>query len=130
MNKVKVLWLSRHTMTAEQMADLENHPSMTIGLPMGAKVEVEVIHLNLTYVAGGHEAAKQVMEAGASCGAKFIAGVFPAHVAVKLAKRDHWSNVYTANVLKGVLVPVSLPAPAKEGETRGGGFIHSHWEAF
>lgn len=127
---VKVLWLSRHAMSAEQLADLETDPHMGIGFPVGQETQVEVIHHNATYPAVGYEAARQIIEIGASYGANIIAGVFPAHVAVQLSRRDRWSNVYTANVLKSVMVPVSVPAAAVEGEVRGGGFVHSHWEAF
>jgi hypothetical protein len=48
-----------------------------------------------------------------------VAGVFPAHVAVAISQ---------LGVGVPVFVPVSVPAPAAEGETRGGGFVHSHWE--
>jgi hypothetical protein len=128
--KVKVLWLSRHPMTAEQLADLEAHPHMKVGFSSEQKVVLEMVQHNMMYPAIGYEAAEKILDVGSSYGANIIAGVFPAHVAVQLCRRNKWANAYTANTLKGVMVPVSMPAPAVEGETRGGGFVHSHWEVF
>lgn len=56
-----------------------------------------------------------------------IAAVLPGHITAALAHASH-TNGRTPAPMCPVMVPVSLPAPAKEGEARGGGFVHSHWE--
>lgn len=119
-----VFWASRHLMTDVQLLDL-------IATIDG---EVTVISQNLTYPAESGQALAEITAAAQECGCTVIAGVFPAHVAAAVARRSatapeegwpEWRHGY-----QGIhwIVPVSVPAPAKEGETRGGGFVHSHWE--
>ena len=124
---MKVLWLSRHEMTGEQMADLRRLLEKE-GLPDNA--EFRVVWVNMTFPAQSRDAVEQIRSTadreGFNCLRDLaqergvIAGVFPAHIAARLAR--------SYNALPAVLVPVSVPAPATAGEIRGGGFAHSHWE--
>lgn len=115
-----VLWLSRHTMTPEQATDLRHM--------VGAHT---VLHQNVTFPAQGMEAATFIRTQAADAGCRLVAGVFPAHVVAALVEQclrvGPEDDLYTP---KGImlLLPVSVPAPAREGEVRGGGFAHSHWE--
>lgn len=116
---VKVLWLSRHEMTADQLTDLQNMQ------PIVADGGAEVLQQNMTYPADAGEASAAIMELAVRLGVEYVAGVFPAHVAIELYRDLGYEN----NPLF-LLCPVAVAAPAKEGEVRGGGFIHSHWELF
>lgn len=112
-----MLWLSRHEMTAEQR----------ITLPHGA----EVIHLNVTYPALGSEAASMIRQLAKDHSVNYVSGVFPAHIVAALMRQCIGPAAdYESYVPKGmyILIPVSVPSPAREGEVRGGGFIHSHFE--
>lgn len=132
MNKVKVIWFSRHTMTAEQKEDLANHPVLKNGMDSSTPpADLEVVSENLQFPADGMEAAKAILAKAEIEGAEYITGVFPAHIAVCISRMIHdkrCSTHYSICVLRGAAVPVSVPAPAVEGETRGGGFVHHHWE--
>ena len=123
MESVKVLWLSRHEMTAEQSADLEAQIARS-----RRAVEIKVIHMNTTFPANGDEAAMMVKTLAHEV--SHVAGVFPAHVAVSLAHLGLDPNGGHNPVIGSLWLPVSVPAPAKDGEVRGGGFAHSHWERF
>ena len=109
----KILWLSRHNLTMEQLSALK---AESLGN------DLEVVHLNVTFPALGWEAADMIRDLLQQHGACHVAGVFPAHVACAL--------VACAKDTHTLWVPVSVPAPAVEGETRGGGFVFSHWEKF
>ena len=95
------LWLSRHEMSEQQAVDVKDY---------------NVIKENMTYAASGPEAARNILSAAAQHKCKIVGGVFPAHVAVELVKQKEIA----------IWLPVSIPAPAKEGEERG--FTFSHWE--
>ena len=122
MTIAKVLFLSRHTMTAEQSTDLVN---LIIRSSPGEYTSVEVITENMTFPARAEGASSVIMAKAKEVGAEYIAGVFPAHIAVELYR----DLAFNDNPLY-MLCPVSVPAPAVEGETRGAGFVHSHWELF
>ena len=116
----KILWLSRHEMSQEQQSALALQLGQVLRLEGAA--DIVVIHLNITFPALGWEAADLIRGLMDQHDCWDAAGVFPAHVAGALiaCSRD-----------AGTLwCPVSVPAPAVEGETRGGGFIFSHWERF
>lgn len=107
-----ILWCSRHAMTEQQYRDLH--------------IDEEVVSVNLTYPADAYEAAAMILAGADDLGAKTITGVFPAHVAIALIdlireRKDGETEL---------VVPVSEPAKAVEGEVRGNGFVHSHWEYF
>jgi hypothetical protein len=87
------------------------------GYPSQAIAPLKVEAVNMVFPANGEEAAAVILAAAATASCDVIAGVFPAHVAVEL---------YRAGAR--LAMPVALPAPAKEGEVRGGGFVHDHWE--
>ncbi len=135
MTKGKVLWLSRHEMTESQVADLRGMMEGTAYGPMS-----EVVHLNVTFPSSGLEAAKAIMALAEEHECSVIAGVFPAHVGMRLASlREEWAMYHpTEGVRKASLqlrsrtiaIPVTVPTSAKEGETRGGGFVHDHWAWF
>ena len=113
---MNIIWMSRHSMTDLQLQELR---TLT-------HIQGEVINLAPVFPANSTDAVEQIhqlagvmMHKNIKC---IVAGVFPAHIAGALARRlpaPWWPRVY---------VPVAIPAPALEGETRGGGFIHSHWE--
>jgi hypothetical protein len=86
-----------------------------LNLQAGEEEGLEITQINFTFSAFGEEAANEILEL--SEGYDLVAGVFPAHVAVALAARDDAPLI---------AMPVSVPAPAKEGEVRG--FVHHHWE--
>ena len=101
---MSILWLSRHQMTEQQ------HRALPVDGP--------VFTHNVTFSADGKIAAYEIMALADRESATYSAGVFPAHVAI-----------YLSRMMPGqVLIPVSVPAPAKEGETRA--FIFDHWEVF
>lgn len=113
---MKVLWLSRHDMTPEQVRGLQLHH--------GIDGNVEIVKVNMTFPADSYDAALSILNTAREQGFSVIAGVFPAHIAARLAllrRRE-------VGVLVRVLIPVSVPVPAKDGETRG--FQFSHWERF
>lgn len=118
----KIVFFSRHTLTPEQIAGL-----VELNLPSddGAAWQPEVVTINSTFPAKAGEASALVMAKAKELGAEYIAGVFPAHVAIEL-----YRDLGVDDNPLFMLVPVSLPAPAVEGEVRGGGFVHSHWELF
>jgi hypothetical protein len=88
-----------------------------LSLQAGEEEGLEITQLNFTFAAFGDEAANEILEL--SEGYDMVAGVFPAHVAVALAARDYKPLI---------AMPVSVPAPAKEGAIRNSGFVHHHWE--
>ena len=107
-----LLWLSRHEMTDDQKADLTEYS--------------RIIHVNMTFPADSRDAVMEIFAKCEEVGATTVAGVFPAHVAVMLMVMAE--NPRFSHNLMGLLLPVSVPAPAKDGEVRGGGFVHHHWE--
>lgn len=119
---VKVLWLSRHQMSAEQHSSLFGSLLAFFGEDTMI-TGMEVDHFNATFPARRRDAVNHIKTlAGDHYGV--IAGVFPAHVGMALARSiDSLSCALIA-------VPVAVSASASEGETRGGGFVHSHWELF
>jgi hypothetical protein len=106
-------------MTPEQLSDLNNQSFII------CEGGAEVVSENMTFPARGEAAAEVIMAKAKQVGAEFVAGVFPAHVAVSL--REVLGEEDNPLFL---LCPVAVPAAAKEGEVRGGGFVHSHWELF
>jgi hypothetical protein len=103
---------------------------------------LDVLHKNITFPAYSDGAVNMIIE---MCNEVkdadwiVVSGVFPAHIAAALAKarvasasRSLQEEIYhsTGEMPQafpyGVVVPVSVPAPAKDGEVRG--FVHSHWE--
>ena len=109
-----ILWLSRHPMVAEQLEALG---------------DVEVIHLNVTFPAKGYEAAQMIRELAKAHRVTEVAGVFPAHIVAALYEQCMGPDMlFIPSGLK-IRMPVSVPAPAKEGEVRGNGFVFSHWES-
>jgi sugar/nucleoside kinase (ribokinase family) len=113
-----ILWLSRHPMTEQQLEALGN--------------DVVIKHLNVTFPAKGSEAAEHIHALAKEHGAKTVAAVLPAHVMSALYERclrlAGWGTAFEPVGLK-IMSAVSVPAVAKEGETRGSGFVFSHWES-
>jgi hypothetical protein len=115
--KFKVLWLSRHEMTEDQKADLNQLLQSNNGCELG-----EIIHLNHTFAAKGFVAAEEIATLAQQHEVQVVSGVFPAHVAVRIRlSLDSWIEESPMLVM-----PVSVPVPAVEGQVRG--FRHSHWE--
>lgn len=111
---MKILWLSRHAMTPEQQSALQAE----------MEAPLEILHRNATFPASSMEALEMIISLAKVEGAAHVAGVFPAHIAAQYAR---WAEAWEYPML---LIPVSVPAPAVEGEARGGGFVFSHWEMF
>lgn len=122
----KILWLSRHTMSSSQMADLKVAMQMS---PPSQAFEydfsmAEVVQINMTFPAHSREAVELIDSLTADqpkgWSKVVVCGVFPAHIAAALARRPHeiWHPA--------VWAPVSVPAFADDGSPRG--FTHSHWE--
>jgi hypothetical protein len=136
-----VVWFSRHQMSTEQKESLENRLGSMF-------MDFEYISLNETFPAKSSEAISRICEVvrglrEANPSTEVMcAGVFPAHIAAALARAtlfgisstlaeaEAWNNggSYPLSVDFRTYFPVSVPAPAVEGELRGSGFIHSHWE--
>lgn len=119
-NSRKVLWVSRHPMSDEQRSSLftaikasYNHK---FAPPMPESIEVTSV--NVTLPAYSLDAEVVIEDLLAQHGCDVLTGVFPAHVAARIATRKN--GKYLA------YVPVSVPVAAQHGETRG--FEHSHWE--
>jgi hypothetical protein len=112
-------------MTAEQLGDLKKCFSRM------ENVEFNISSINSLFPADGNEAAEQIIKMipkkvfGVQS-REVVCGVFPAHVALSLVRMRNY-KLYTGPSFD-VLIPVNIPAPAVEGEVRGGGFIHHHWE--
>lgn len=123
----KILWISRHAMTGEQKTALIQRREV---FSWKAREAVEIVHLNVTLPAHGYEAVRVILDLCKEHEAGVVAAVLPAHVAaawilrgVRCVPRQFGDDV-------ALYLPVSVPAPAVEGETRGGGFVFSHWEVF
>ena len=114
----RILWLSRHALTEEQKETLLIERRM---VHWPSAVQVEFIHLNITLPAFSGDAVQGILDLREDKGADVVSGVLPAHVAAQWMQMEVKVPLY---------LPVSIPAPAVEGETRGGGFVFSHWEAF
>ena len=122
-------------MTDEQRGSLKD--KLEPGDYMWISVD-DVIHLNVTFEAESWKALEQIrMLCKKHLGSKdyrhIVLGVFPAHIAAAVVQQwhgpDSLENIqFWDRVCLGI--PVAIPAPAKEGEIRGGGFVHSHWEFF
>jgi hypothetical protein len=114
---MRVLWLSRHPLSAEQLADLTHR--------LGG-VTLDVIQQNMTFSSDELEAMWQIAAATDAVDASVIAGVFPAHVAMQLALHQQQAEFMAPNLShKTVAVPVSKPVFALDGEQRG--FAHARW---
>lgn len=115
----RVLWLSRHPLSEDQIGDL----ILTTGS------DVVITSENATFPAQSREAVPAIMKMAERY--DFVCGVFPAHIATALswaatgAPEEGCPQRYP---LQGVtyLVPVSAPVAAPDGAVRG--FTHSHWE--
>jgi hypothetical protein len=116
-----LFWMSRHEQSPEQYKSLVDDYADN-GIRFNS---TEII--NATFPARSDELAvymDNLIQWGyltPENSAIVIAGVFPAHIAVKLVS-------YCSDRGYKLSLPVSVPAPAKDGEVRGGGFIHNHWE--
>lgn len=114
--KAKCLWLSRHEPTAEQRLELGD----------------DVVIINATFAAEARTAAEEVLALATNTGAKVISGVFPAHVAVELIARnlrqDGVGDCSWKPAGFTLLLPVSVPVAASDGQVRG--FKHSHFERY
>lgn len=124
----KILWLSRHAMTKDQREELIRRREIFSW--KAREAPVEITHLNVTLPAHGYEAVRVILDLCKEHEAGVVAGVLPAHVVaawmlrgVRCVPRQFGDDV-------ALYLPVSIPAPAVEGETRGGGFVFSHWEAY
>jgi hypothetical protein len=124
----KIFWLSRHPMSDAQRKDLAAH---------FRENDVEVIQQNVTFPARSDEARNIVRDILLQNPDAHVAGVFPAHVAAAIARKFQncdaagivdrdWLNIRALG--QRAFIPVARPAPAVGNETRGGGFVHSHWE--
>ena len=130
---MKILWLSRHSMTAEQITHLRAKLRADVYL---AAAEGDVTADNVTFPSRSRKALDSLLDLALfyrlygdnyelqaeEFGA--IAAVLPGHIAAAVAPDRLGDLTLTCPVY----VPVSVPAPAAEGETRGGGVVHSHWE--
>jgi hypothetical protein len=115
-------------MTQDQKADLKDNLSQYY-------CAVDIQQRNITFPAYSLDAVEAVknivadldLPAGKEA---VVTGVFPAHIAARLAKaREYYrrpENLSDDGLSFPLLVPVSVPTDAKDGETRG--FIHHHWE--
>lgn len=122
---MKVLWLSRHPLGADQLADLTRE--------LGDDV-THITHVNVTFSVHTAYAVDQLIEA--SKGFDVVAGVFPATLAAALARFSASAPedsfvAFTGLYRKGekplhCLAAVAAPAAAIDGETRQ--FVHHHWE--
>ena len=122
---MKILWLSRHQMTAAQLADLRGvltrdfftgasmAPVETMNLTLPAHSEAALDEL--VALARTHQLCDQWDAQDGGC----IAAVLPAHIAAAVAR----DRLKSTRLACPVYVPVSVPAPAVDGETRGGGFL-------
>lgn len=117
----KIIWLSRHAMTDEQREELIRRRRSVFWEDTSSPMH-EIVPLNVTLPAYGPDAVRVILDLCDEYGADVVAAVLPAHVAAAWMLRD------IADVT--LYLPVSAPAPAVEGETRGGGFVFSHWEAY
>lgn len=128
-NPTYVLWLSRHQMTEDQKNDLAQRLTALDGGQKILPSDLEIISKNVTFPAHSQDAVKLIrslvedlpVNSSKHWEYKVVTGVFPSHIAARISQMN----------LNGVeyFIPVSVPAPAVEGEERGGGFVHSHWEA-
>ena len=135
-----VLWLSRHEMSADQKASLEARLAHSY-------VAFDYTNVNETFPAQSSDAIPRIAalvedhKAANPGKLAIVAGVFPAHIAAGLARAsmfgsnsvmaeaEAWNTGEMPQTISfPIYVPVSVPAPAVEGETRGGGFVHHHWE--
>lgn len=122
MSTLKIIWVSRHTMTAEQYFALKN---LVLDTSPGYS-EIEVESMNLTLPETSPEACVLLASLAHERGAE-VAAVLPAHIAARWTA-GRWSGRGVAK--PRLYLPVSVPASAKEGEVRGGGFTFSHWEMY
>ena len=67
----RVLWLSRHPMTAEQQSALAHQLLLE---------DMKIVTVNVTFVAKGSEAWRQIRNLCADYHTNIVAGVFPAHI--------------------------------------------------
>lgn len=107
----RVLWLSRHALSDMQKIDLSSETGYD---------ELTVDTVNMTYPARSG-AAVDAIEAAAE-GFDVVCGVFPAHIAAEIVRRQF----VVGDGGPSFWVPVSMPVFAEDGTPRG--FEHSHWE--
>ncbi|MDR2092301.1 MAG: hypothetical protein LBP58_03140 [Azoarcus sp.] len=126
--KIKhVIFLSRHPMTREQISGLQAARSLPDGRVVAAAPPPAVECRNVTFPASGEDAARQIAALAIAEPDTLVCGVFPAHVAAQIALKLAARRA-TFHAAPCVGIPVAVPAPAVEGENRGGGFVHDHWE--
>ena len=107
---MRALWLSRHPMTGDQVADWTAR---------NGGAEFEIVAQNMTYPAYSDDAAAQITEAANNASARYVIAVLPAHIAAEFARRQGYQKIR-------VFVPVAVPVAAEDGPARA--FRHSHFE--
>jgi hypothetical protein len=112
---VKVLWLSRHALSAEQLADFARESGHELNM-------LAVSTANMTFPAKSWEAVRHINEVATQGDFDVVCGVFPAHIAARFAAEQVGGKEGSYSVW----VPVSVPKFAEDGTSRG--FEHSHWE--
>lgn len=100
-----VIWLSRHPMTAEQVASLP---------------DTQILHFNPTFGSDEEEAIKAMCVLAEEHNAGRILGVFPGSLLVEMCGYIRRSPTFG--------VAVAAPQFAEDGTTRG--FVHKGWKTF
>jgi hypothetical protein len=120
-----VLWVSRHPLGDEQRASLQSsiEASYLSRFSPSKPVIIDVTETNITFPAHGADGLQMLCNLASTFDADTIAGVIPAHIAVKAAVVRAKQGLPFAGYL-----PVSAPAFAVHGEVRQ--YAHSHFEPF
>jgi hypothetical protein len=121
---MKLLWLSRHEITEDQRSDLLKAVEGHAYLPDCE--EVEIIHLNITFPAKSRDAVREIIALIEEHKPQLVSGVFPNHVVLRLSVELDDLQRYAHELVPLLVIPVSVPVQASEGQVRG--FAHSHWE--
>ena len=121
----KMAWFSRHQPTVQQQCAFMCLQDVTgdDGYPSQGLSTCHISSVNMVFPATSEAAAREIVAHAVEIGADCVGGVFPSHVAISLHEA-------CKEVGLPLIIPVSVPAPAVEGEVRGGGFVHSHLELF
>lgn len=121
----QVLWLSRHPMDEVQQASIKAAIAASYSSKFSPPkpVLISFLEINVTFPANGEAGVEMLLDLAKQYQANSIAGVIPAHIAVKAAK---------VRATKGLpflgYLPVAAPASANHGEIRK--YEHSHFETF
>jgi len=126
---MRVVWLSRHRMTAKQRASLARDLRAYAQVGADEEVVLEIVNRSETLPVISNEAACRLCEIAESEGLRgedgrlrgVMAGVLPANVAATYAC---WAQAgrFDGEPLVPFFVPVVMKA-------RPRGLVHSHWEA-